>query len=195
MCETGENPTSCPADCMGSPSGAFPVLPVTLGSCLLDEAPACPGTSRLIHIPFEGCFTSLSDAVASDANIVNVLPATCCSPTPCGGGQTPALSVGDAIATENGNSASILSVLLDCVNDHTIEFIAPVTACTPCNQAQQVVGFVRVVIDHIVNTGPASSKGVYLRVLCPTCGDGACSAPEDCRSCNADCGPCTPVCE
>jgi hypothetical protein len=169
-------------------------FPLAVGQCVLPAAGAGCVPSGLLHVPFDNIvFTSLSSAAASAANDDAHIPAACCAfgSTTCGGGQTSLLQVGDAIGINNGEDATTLQLAAGCLSAGLTEFTVPVVACPTDISSAPVVGFARIAIDHVLSTGAASMKGIYVRVLCDdTCGNGTCGAGESCTSCPADCGGC-----
>lgn len=155
----------------GGAGQARPALPIAVGDCYFrrfQRSDDCSDLPRLEQVPERAensCWTSLRPTMANASEVMDLLPAACCSGGRCGGGATPPLmSVGDEINVLNGQANAVLQVLEDCVANGLQDFIIPIVECGKCNQQAPVVGFASVHLTRASSRG--KKKGLDIEALC-----------------------------
>ncbi len=138
------------------------------------QAPDCRNipVTRLFQVPLDNsCFTSLTTASASASSEKAHIPTQCDGQgSNDGGGQSETITIGDQISLNTGQDDSVLKTFQGCLdaspplNEFVIPVIPDNSCCGGCTQP--VVSFARIIIDHVVATGQASSKGVFVKGLC-----------------------------
>jgi Flp pilus assembly protein TadG len=161
---------------VGGACNEVAALPIAIEQQAIQQyinSPDCENipVTRLFQVPTDNsCFTSLSTAAAGSSSESAHVPAACCKGNKCGGGQTASLNIGDPIALNNGQDATVLQIIAGCAtaNPPLTQFVVPVVPNNSCagGKTQNVQLFARIIIDHVVTTGAASKKGVYIKGVC-----------------------------
>jgi Flp pilus assembly protein TadG len=153
------------------------VLPIALGDCwfqqFLDSGGDCSKITQFFQVPSTGntCWTSLSSSSANASDTRGYLPSVCDHGA---GNPPPPVSIGQDINVLNGQTASLLQTIKDCVDNHGFkDWVIPIVECGKCNQAAEVKGFAAVHIDCVVASGndtctgsKSDPKGLYLHSVC-----------------------------
>jgi hypothetical protein len=148
---------------IGAPSSAAVSMPLAVCSSVSNgvnpqpPGPCAGGDGSVIKTipdlqqtdPQNSCFTGF-DGQHSSSTERALLPAR------CGGTRVVAVSVGDMINLDNGQNATVLNAISDCVGpaqspnaNDVHKFILPVIDNCSCNAATlRVVGFVEIQIDR-----------------------------------------------
>jgi hypothetical protein len=144
---------------MGS---ASPTLPIAIGDCNFDadcqEQDCMPYLGQIPNTSNNSAWTSY---YGGNPNYSSVNPYIA---SPCGGGNTEALTVGDSISLGNGTVGPLLGQIQCLLNNGLDTFLVPIVPCPAgtTNQSKEVVGFAKVQIDQVRTVTP---RGVWLHAL------------------------------
>ncbi len=143
-----------------------PTLPLALGDCHFPSIASCfntpgclPSLTQSPNTSNNTGWTAFLDDASSAPNISKYMPAAC-------GGTVapPPITVGTSISLNNGQIASVLSRVDDCVKKGINTFLIPIVACGGnFNQSSQVTGFATVVVTQVQVHG--NPKGLDLSAI------------------------------
>lgn len=137
-----------------------PTLPVVLGDCHFDptcESQACmPYLSQVPDTTNNSAWTSFFLGNTNNNTVGSYIN------SPCGGGDTQFIKVGDDINLNNGQSTPLLRDIQCLLDNGMNTFVIPIVPCAggTYNQDKPVVGFAKIEIDSVRSTG--SPKGIWL---------------------------------
>jgi len=166
---------------IGCPTRGRVVLPMVVGECefeAFENSNDCSDLPDLVQQPGDNsCWSNLLDSSGGGASTTNsYFPTSCCyGGTQCGGGITPPeVSLGDLVYHTNGQQASTMHLIEDCVeNDGITDYVVAIVKCdqnlTDCTGSSEVVGFASVRVSNVVDAG--SDKTIDLDFFCNDTGD------------------------
>jgi hypothetical protein len=165
---------------IGCPTRGRVVLPLVVGECefaAFQSSNDCADLPKLFQQPGDNsCWSTLLDSGGGGAKTTNsYFPTSCCSGTLCGQGVTPpAVSIGQDVYHTNGQQASTMHLIQDCVeNEGITDFVVAIVKCdqslTDCTGSSEVVGFASVHVSNVVDQG--SDKTIDLDFFCNDTGD------------------------
>lgn len=166
---------------IGCPNSGRVVLPMVVGECefaAFESSNDCSDLPQLFQQPGDNsCWSNLLDSSGGGADTTNTyFPTSCCyGGTQCGEGITPpAVSLGDWVYHTNGQQASTMHLIQDCVeNEGITDFVVAIVKCdqslTDCTGSSEVVGFASVHVSNVVDQG--SDKTIDLDFFCNDTGD------------------------
>jgi hypothetical protein len=143
----------------------IPTLPIVIGECNFNSQcyhQSCmPYLSQVPDPADNSAWTAFFES-ASNAHIDNYFPAVG-SPR-CGDGVQQLIKVGDIINLGNGQVSPLLRAVNCALSNGINTFTIPIVECVGnFNQPKKVVGFAKIVVDYVVETG--TNHGIWLHGL------------------------------
>jgi hypothetical protein len=143
----------------------IPTLPIVIGECNFNadcyHQSCMPYLSQVPDPGDNSAWTAFFDS-ASNSNIDDYFPAL--GHPACGEGVEELITVGDIINLGNGQVTPLLRAVQCLLDEGMNEFTIPIVECVGnFNQPKKVVGFAKIVVDYVVETG--TGHGIWLHGL------------------------------